>query len=132
VNLFQNKVDLLKSIINKFPNLHQLNVAELKELYTTSRASVLLKSNSSVNAVASTCTNDCCRAYVNNVSDCFNSFAMISGLAIFTASVELLTTKDIVGASKDILLGIGGAKIENVRCENAAVRDYRLCMHYEQ
>lgn len=132
VNLFQNKVDLLKNIINKFPNLHQLNKAEIKELYITSRASVLLKNNSGVNTVTSSCTNDCCRAYVNNVSDCFNSFAMISGLAIFTASVELLTTKDIVGASKDILLGIGGAKIESVRCENAAVRDYRLCMHYEQ
>lgn len=132
VNLFQNKVDLLKNIIKKFPNLHQLNLAELKEIYVTSRASVLFIKNASVNAVANTCTNDCCRAYVNNVSDCFNSFAMISGLAIFTASVELLTTKDIIGASKDILLGIGGAKIENVRCENSAVRDYRLCMHYEQ
>ncbi|TRZ76644.1 MAG: hypothetical protein D4R94_04510 [Chitinophagaceae bacterium] len=132
VNLFQNKVDLLKNIINKFPNLHQLNKAELKELYITSRASVLLKNNSGVNAVTSSCTNDCCRAYVNNVSDCWNTFALNSSVTVIFAAFQLYTTENLIEASRSILIGIGSTKLDGVRCENAAVRDYRLCMHYEQ
>lgn len=132
IDLFEQQLFLMRRLLNKYPNIQQLNKEELADLFLTSKQVIANNKNPNNYKIMKDCTNDCCRAYVNGLSDCSNSFMLSSAAVALVGIGELIITKNLFASEFTVVAGLGAANIENIKCQNSSVRDYRLCMHYEE
>jgi hypothetical protein len=131
LNLFEQQFFLMQRLLNKYPNIQQLNKVELADLFLTSKLVVVKNKNPNNYKIMKDCTNDCCRAYVNGMSDCSNSFMLSSAAVVLIGIGEFVMTKNLFAAEFTVVAGLGVTNLENISCQNSIVRDYKLCMHYE-
>lgn len=132
IDLFEQQLFLMKRLLNKYPNIQQLKKNELSDLFLTCKLIVVNNKNPKNYKIMKDCTNDCCRAYVNGMSDCSDIFMLSSAAVVLVGIGEFIVTKNLIASEFTIVAGLGGTNLENIRCQNSIVRDYRLCMHYEQ
>ena len=132
LDLFEQQFFLMKRLLNKYPNIQQLNKEELANLFLTSKQVIVNNKNPNNNKIMKDCTNDCCRAYVNGMSDCSNIFMLSSAAVVLVSIGEFVITKNLFASEFTVVAGLGATNLESIRCQNSIVRDYRLCMHYEE
>lgn len=132
LDLFEQQFFLMKRLLNKYPNIQQLNKEELANLFLTSKQVIVNNKNPNNNKIMKDCTNDCCRAYVNGMNDCTNSFMLSSAAVVLVGIGEFVLTKNLFASEFTVVAGLGATNLENIKCQNSTVRDYRLCMHYEE
>ncbi len=129
VALFNSKASALINVKQKFPYLSQLPTEELKKmfLYSYERVNV----STITNEHKPGCSNNCCDAYVDGMSDCDLDFAIVSGLSILGGAVASVFATPIVGATT-VSSGIGGAYLMHEKCSATTARVYRQCMGYSK
>lgn len=129
VALFNSKASALINVKQKFPYLSQLPTEELKKmfLYSYERVNV----STITNEHKPGCSNNCCDAYVDGMSDCDLDFAIVSGLSILGGAVASVFATPIVGATT-VSSGIGGAYLMHEKCSATSARVYRQCMGYSK
>jgi hypothetical protein len=130
VNLFQNKVDLLKSIINKFPNLHQLNAQEMIELYKYSRAVILNPGKDIIHPFSENKTY-CMRAFEVGMSDCEDDYQTALANGFETTAIALFTGGPLAATLTAALTTYSAVKALHT-CTDRTIRNYTICNKPQQ
>ena len=130
VNLFQNKVDLLKSIINKFPNLHQLNAQEMIELYKYSRAVILNPGKEVIHPFSDNKTF-CMRAFEVGMSDCEDDYQTALANGFETTAIALFTGGPLAATLTAALTTYSAVKALHT-CTDRTIRNYTICNKPQQ
>jgi len=130
VNLFQNKVDLLKSIINKFPNLHQLNAQEMIELFKYSRAAILNPGKEIIHPLSDNKTY-CVRAFEVGMSDCEDDYQIALANSLETTVITLFTGGPLAATLTAALSAYSAVKALHT-CTDRTIRNYTICNKPQQ
>lgn len=130
VNLFQNKVDLLKSIINKFPNLHQLNAQEMIELYKYSRAVILNPGKDIIHPFSDNKTF-CMRAFEVGMSDCEDDYQTALANGFETTAIALFTGGSLAATLTAAITAYSAVKALHT-CTDRTIRNYTICNKPQQ
>jgi len=130
VNLFQNKVDLLKNIINKFPNLHQLNAQEMIELYKYSRAVILNPSKEVIHPFSDNKTF-CMRAFEVGMSDCEDDYQSALANSFETTAIALFTGGPLAATLTAAITAYSAVKALHT-CTDRTIRNYTICNKPQQ
>jgi len=129
VTLFNLKASALFNVQQKYTYLSQLTKEELKNLFLYSYQKVILETATYEHLPG--CSNNCCDAYVDGMSDCDLDFAIVTGISILGGLAATIFGTPIVGATA-VSTGIGGAYLMHERCSATSARVYRQCMGYSK
>lgn len=130
VNLFQNKVDLLKNIINKFPNLRQLNSQEMIELYKYSRSASLNPDKEMIHPFSDNKTA-CARAFEIGMSDCEEDYQTALANGFETTAIALFTSGPLAATLTAAVSAYSAVKALHT-CTDRTIRNYTICNKPQQ
>lgn len=128
IRLFNLKASALINVQKRFPYLSHLTKEELKSLFMYSYERVIIETKTNY-VHRPGCSNNCCDAYVDGMSDCDLDFTIATGLAFLGGAAATIFGTPIAGAAA-VSTGIGGAYLMHERCSATTARTYRQCMGY--
>lgn len=129
IDLLIKKAALLNNVVQKYPNIQQLDKGSLNKLFFSAYQEVISEKENTSFRIMKDCADNCCKSYVNSISDCDGNLLIGTSVILSSVAVEVFTGNfGVVIAA--LTIGMGGINLEHLRCTNAAARDYKLCKGY--